>query len=67
MARCLAQLSHWGVSRRSADGGLPAPGVYGLPDRWPHVRAAYQHAGFTHTGGTELTRTSRGWDLHRQR
>jgi hypothetical protein len=50
MARCLAQLSHWGVSRRSADGGLPAPGVYGLPDPWPHVRAAYQHAGFTHTG-----------------
>ena len=63
MTRCLAHLSHWGVSRRSADGSLPAPGVYGLPDQWPHVRAAYQRAGFTHTGGTETVCLARIADL----
>ena len=47
MNRCLAQLDQWGVSRRGADGDLPAPGVYGLPAQWPHVRAAYERAGFT--------------------
>jgi len=53
------------VSRRAADGGLPAPGVYGLPAQWPHVRAAYQRAGFTHTGGTEAVYLARISDLAR--
>lgn len=29
-----------------ADGSLPAPFVYGVPDVWPHIRALYAAAGF---------------------
>jgi len=65
MNRCLAQLGQWGVSHRGADGDLPAPGVYGLPAQWPHVRAAYERAGFTHTGGTEAVYLARVADLAR--
>jgi GNAT superfamily N-acetyltransferase len=50
---CLAQLDRWQVGRRYADGTLPAPGVYGVPEQWPHVRALYERAGFRHGGRTE--------------
>ncbi|MEI5102534.1 N-acetyltransferase [Streptomyces sp. PmtG] len=53
MSACLAQLTRWRVRVRQADGALPAPAVYGLPRAWPHVRAAYERAGFRHTGDTE--------------
>jgi GNAT superfamily N-acetyltransferase len=53
-AACLAQLRRWGVSRWYADGALPAPGVYGVPEQWPHVRALYERAGFVHEGHTEV-------------
>ena len=43
---CLAQLQRWGVSRCLADGSLPAPGLYGVPEQWPHIRKLYQDAGF---------------------
>jgi hypothetical protein len=29
-----------------ADGSLPAPFVYGVPEVWPHIRAVYVGAGF---------------------
>jgi GNAT superfamily N-acetyltransferase len=32
----------------------PAPGVYGVPEQWPHIRAAYERAGFVHDGHTEI-------------
>lgn len=51
---CIAQLEQWGVSRQDADGELPAPGIYGVPEQWPHIRSLYQQAGFTHTGHTEV-------------
>jgi GNAT superfamily N-acetyltransferase len=51
---CLAQLRRWGVSRWYADGALPAPGIYGVPEQWPHVRALYERAGFVHQGHTEV-------------
>jgi hypothetical protein len=54
MAACVAQLARWNVRLRYADGALPAPAVYGLPRPWPHIRAAYERAGFHHTGGTEV-------------
>jgi hypothetical protein len=54
LVACLARLDTWGVSRQYADGTLPAPGVYGLPEQWPHVRAAYEGAGFVHEGHTEI-------------
>jgi hypothetical protein len=43
---CLAQLQRWAVTRCYADGALPAPGVYGVPEQWPHIRELYQRAGF---------------------
>ncbi|MGH2579562.1 MAG: GNAT family N-acetyltransferase [Actinomycetota bacterium] len=54
MAASLAQLDRWGVTRQYADGTLPAPGVYGLPEQWPHVRAVYEGAGFVQEGKTEI-------------
>lgn len=51
---CVAQLERWGVSRQYADGTLPVPGVYGVPEQWPHVRELYERAGFVHTGHVEL-------------
>jgi GNAT superfamily N-acetyltransferase len=38
MAACLDQLRRWPATRSSADGALPAPGVYDLPEQWPHIR-----------------------------
>ncbi|HEY0814148.1 MAG TPA: GNAT family N-acetyltransferase [Pseudonocardia sp.] len=35
-----------GSTRIGADFGLPAPAVYGVSDRWPHVAAALGRAGF---------------------
>ena len=54
MQACLAELEEWKVSPRYADGALPAPGVYGLPEQWPHVLAVYERAGFAHEGRTEV-------------
>jgi len=54
MAACLARLARWNVRVRHADGALPAPGVYGVPRPWPHIRSAYERAGFRHTGHTEV-------------
>jgi GNAT superfamily N-acetyltransferase len=45
-AECIATMARWGVAKMYADGALPAPGVYGVPDVWPHVRAALGRAGF---------------------
>jgi len=65
MAACLEQLDAWGVTRQYADGTLPAPGVYGVPEQWPHVRAAYERSGFVHDGPTELVYSSAIDDLPR--
>ena len=62
---CLAQFGDWGVSRQHAGGELPVHGVYGVPDQWPHVRALYQEAGFTHAGHTEIVYLARVEDLTR--
>jgi GNAT superfamily N-acetyltransferase len=35
-----------GCARIGADFGLPAPAVYGVADRWPHIAAAMERAGF---------------------
>ncbi len=37
-----------------ADGALPAPGVYGLPEQWPHVHAILERAGFIPGDRTEI-------------
>ncbi|MHC3467879.1 N-acetyltransferase [Streptomyces sp. 7R007] len=63
MTACLAQLARWNVRARYADGALPAPVVYGLPRTWPHIRAAYERAGFRHVGDTEVILIARVEDL----
>ncbi|GCD92791.1 N-acetyltransferase [Embleya hyalina] len=65
MRACLAQSARWDVRTRYADGALPAPGVYGLPRPWPHVRAVYERAGFHHTGDTEVVLIAEVADLRR--
>jgi GNAT superfamily N-acetyltransferase len=65
MSACLGQLARWNVRARHADGALPAPGVYGLPRPWPHIRAVYERAGFRHTGDTEVLLLARAADLPR--
>jgi GNAT superfamily N-acetyltransferase len=54
IAACIGQLDEWGVTSQEAGGELPVPGVYGVPEQWPHVRALYERAGFRHTGHTEV-------------
>jgi GNAT superfamily N-acetyltransferase len=51
---CLAQLDRWAVRRRYADGTLPVPAVYGVPEQWPHIREIYERAGFKTDGRTEI-------------
>ena len=65
MAACIGQLGQWGATRQDAGGDLPVPGVYGIPEQWPHVRALYERAGFAHTGHTEVVYLARVDDLPR--
>jgi GNAT superfamily N-acetyltransferase len=60
---CIRQLEDWGVSSQDAGGELSVPGVYGVPEQWPHIRALYQRAGFAHTGHTEVVYLARVEDL----
>jgi len=63
MAACTSQLGTWRVTRQHAGGELPVPGVYGVPEQWPHIAALYQQAGFTHTGHTEIVYLAQVEDL----
>ena len=54
MAACTEVFGRWGVTSQHAGGELPVPGVYGVPEQWPHIAGLYQRAGFTHTGHTEV-------------
>jgi GNAT superfamily N-acetyltransferase len=54
IAACADVFGRWGVTRRYAGGELPVPGVYGIPQQWPHIAALYRRAGFAHTGHTEV-------------
>jgi GNAT superfamily N-acetyltransferase len=65
MAACIGQLQDWGVTTQSASGDLPVPGVYGLPEQWPHIRALYERAGFRHDGHTEIVFLAAVEDLRR--
>jgi ribosomal protein S18 acetylase RimI-like enzyme len=65
MDACLAQLKGWGVARPGADGALPVPGVYGVPEQWPHVRALYERFGFVHAGRIEIVLAANLADIPR--
>jgi len=64
MTACITQLEEWRVTQH-ADGELPVPGVYGVPEQWPHVSALYERAGFRHEGHTEIVYLARLADLPR--
>jgi hypothetical protein len=53
------------VTRRYADGTLPAPAGYGVPEQWPHVRGIYERIGFRHDGRTEVVFVARVDGLRR--
>jgi ribosomal protein S18 acetylase RimI-like enzyme len=53
-AACIATMERWGAGTQWADGSLPAPSVYGIPDAWPHVRGVLERAGFEHGGRAEV-------------
>jgi hypothetical protein len=61
-AAAVAQLEQWGSRPQLADGSLPAPGVYGVPEQWPHVAALLEEAGFT-PGRRETVLLARVADL----
>ena len=65
IAACIAQFGRWNVTSQSAGGELPVPGVYGVPEQWPHVGALYERAGFVHNGHTEVVYLARVADLPR--
>ena len=65
MDACLDRLRSWEVEHWHADGALPAPGVYGVPQQWPHVRALYERAGFVHDGHVEIILLARVDELPR--
>lgn len=50
----VAVLRRWRVRRAGADLSLPAPGVYGVPEQWPHVRALLERVGFVRGPSEEL-------------
>lgn len=55
MDACLGQFRLWQVGRVWADGALPVPGVYGIPEQWPHIARLYADNGFTPAAdGTEI-------------
>jgi hypothetical protein len=63
MTGCLETVARWGVARVHADGALPAPGIFGVPDCWPHVAGAYENAGFVHDGRVETILLAEVGDL----
>jgi GNAT superfamily N-acetyltransferase len=65
IAACIAQFDRWNVTSQNAGGELPVPGVYGVPEQWPHISALYEQAGFVHEGHTEVVYLARVADLPR--
>jgi GNAT superfamily N-acetyltransferase len=63
IAACTDIFGRWGVTRQHAGGELPVPGVYGVPEQWPHIAALYRRAGFAHTGHTEVVYLAQVKDL----
>lgn len=53
----------WRPSRFYADGSLPAPGCYGVPDSWPHIRQLLVAAGFEGPDRSETVLAARCRDL----
>ena len=54
MDAALDHIRRWNPVHIYADGTLPAPGVYGIPDSWPHVRQLLVDGGFEGPTRTEM-------------
>lgn len=54
LAAALDRFTAWRATRVFAGGSLPHPGVYGVPEQWPHIDRALHEAGFEATGDTEV-------------
>jgi hypothetical protein len=54
LSAALDLVAAWSPTHFYADGSLPAPGCYGIPDSWPHVRTLVVDAGFSGPARTEL-------------
>jgi GNAT superfamily N-acetyltransferase len=63
VSACVRLLEQWGVSSQQAAGELAVPGVYGVPEQWPHISALYERAGFRHTRPTEIVYLAQVSDL----
>jgi GNAT superfamily N-acetyltransferase len=63
ISACISQFADWGIASPGAGGELPVPGVYGVPEQWPHIAALYEQAGFVHDGHTEAVYLARVADL----
>jgi GNAT superfamily N-acetyltransferase len=50
----VAALRAWRPVRIGADGTLPAPAVYGIPEQWPHVADLLRRVGFVRGERTEI-------------
>jgi ribosomal protein S18 acetylase RimI-like enzyme len=62
---CFDVMDGWGADPQWADGALPAPFVYGVPNVWPHIRALYERNGLIRTGKVEIVFVARVDDLPR--
>lgn len=56
---CIGRLAGWRPRAVYADGALPAPGVYGVPEQWPHIRDIYLGSGFVRQGPVEVVSVAR--------
>ncbi|SOD94167.1 GNAT family N-acetyltransferase [Blastococcus haudaquaticus] len=48
---CVRALEAWQARRQFADGDLPTPATYGIPDSWPHVARTLRAVGFAASPG----------------
>ncbi len=63
LATALERIRSWHPSLIYADGSLPAPGCYGIPDSWSHIRELLTTAGFVGPTRTETVVAARCEDL----
>ncbi len=63
LKKAIDKAGSWQPSRIYADGSLPAPGCYGIPDSWPHIRQLVTAAGFDGPTRSETVLAARCRDL----
>jgi len=64
---CVDQLRRWRPTAIYGSGDLPVPGVYGVPEQWPHIRDLYLGSGFLAQGPVEVVSVARVEGLLRPR